>query len=138
MALVLDTSGLYAILEESEPAHQQCMAVLSGYSEFIVPAMTLAELDYWCRKRSGGPEAFAAFVGELRDGVYQVEHLTLDDFARAAQLEVMYADLDLGLVDASIIATCERLGETDLLTLDRRDFSVVRPRHCDALRLLPD
>jgi hypothetical protein len=54
---------------------------------------------------------------------------------RAAQLDVQYADLGLGFVDASVIATCETLGETKVATLDRRH--VVRPRHCDALTLLP-
>jgi hypothetical protein len=38
----------------------------------------------------------------------------------------------------SEIALCERLGETKVATLDRRAFAVVRPRHCDALRLLPE
>ena len=42
-----------------------------------------------------------------------------------------------GVVDVSIIAKCETLGETKVATLDRRHFSVVRPRHCDALTLLP-
>ncbi len=37
----------------------------------------------------------------------------------------------------SVIATCERLGQTELATLDRRHFSIVRPRHCAALTLLP-
>ena len=44
----------------------------------------------------------------------------------------------LGLVDASVVAVCERLQEETVLTLDRRDFTVVRPRHCAALRLLPE
>lgn len=33
------------------------------------------------------------------------------------------------MVDAAVIAVCERLGETKVATLDRRHFSVVRPRH---------
>jgi hypothetical protein len=31
----------------------------------------------------------------------------------------------------------ERLKETKLATLDRRHFSIVRPRHAPALRLIP-
>ncbi|MGH8933182.1 MAG: hypothetical protein ACRDZO_21765 [Egibacteraceae bacterium] len=58
--------------------------------------------------------------------------------SRAAELETQYESLRLGFVDASVIALCERLGETKVATLDKRDFSVVRPRHCDSLRLLPD
>jgi predicted nucleic acid-binding protein len=40
-------------------------------------------------------------------------------------------------VDASVIALCERLGETSVATLDHRHFTVVRPRHCPRLTLLP-
>jgi len=36
------------------------------------------------------------------------------------------------------MVTCERLGETKVATLDRRDFGVVRPRHCESLVLLPE
>jgi predicted nucleic acid-binding protein len=52
---------------------------------------------------------------------------------RAAGLEGLYDTLELGLVDAVVIANCERLGETKVATLDRHDFSVVRLRHCDHL-----
>lgn len=59
------------------------------------------------------------------------------DWNRIGELLDKYADLGLGIVDASVVAACERLGETELATLDRRHFSVVRPRHCTALTLLP-
>jgi hypothetical protein len=48
-----------------------------------------------------------------------------------------YADLPLGTTDATVIALTERLGATAVATLDRRHFSVVRPRHAPALTLLP-
>jgi len=37
-----------------------------------------------------------------------------------------------------VIALCERVDEPKVATLDRRDFSVVRPRHRDALTILPE
>jgi predicted nucleic acid-binding protein len=48
-----------------------------------------------------------------------------------------YADLPLGVVDAAVVATAERLGVTEVATLDRRHFTVVRPRHTPTLTLLP-
>jgi uncharacterized protein len=36
-----------------------------------------------------------------------------------------------------VIATTERLEATEVATLDRRHFSVVRPRHEVTLQLLP-
>jgi predicted nucleic acid-binding protein len=40
-------------------------------------------------------------------------------------------------VDASIIATAERLGVARVYTLDRRHFGLVRPRHVDSFTLRP-
>lgn len=57
--------------------------------------------------------------------------------ARIAELVGAYQDLPLGAVDASVIPTAERLGLTQVATLDRRDFAVVRPAHVEALDLLP-
>jgi uncharacterized protein len=36
-----------------------------------------------------------------------------------------------------VIAIAERLGITQIATRDRRDFTVVRPRHAGAFELLP-
>lgn len=60
------------------------------------------------------------------------------DWGRIGEPLEQYEDLGLGIVDASVVAACERLGQTALATLDRRHFSVVRPRHCAALRLVPE
>jgi hypothetical protein len=36
-----------------------------------------------------------------------------------------------------VIALAERLSVTTVATLNRRDFAVVRPTHCEALTLIP-
>lgn len=102
----------------------------------IVPPLILVEVDYWCRK-AGASTAFAGFVGDIRLGAYNLANLDGIDVDRSVELAETYASLDLGIVDASVVALAERLGVTRVLTLDRRDFSVVRPRHCAALDLLP-
>ena len=47
------------------------------------------------------------------------------------------AEQPLGIVDASVVAIAEELGVSEVATLDRRHFTVVRPKHVDALSLLP-
>lgn len=59
------------------------------------------------------------------------------DPIRIAELVAQYRDLPLGTVDASVIAVAERLDTIEVATLDRRHFSVVRPRHEVAFQLLP-
>ena len=50
---------------------------------------------------------------------------------------VVLRDLDLGLADASVIATAERLEVYRILTVDERDFRAVRTVRGDSLVLLP-
>jgi predicted nucleic acid-binding protein len=63
--------------------------------------------------------------------------LTAADLERMAELVETYSDFPLGLVDASVIAVAERLNADAIATLDHRHFSVVRPRHLPAFKLLP-
>lgn len=76
------------------------------------------------------------FVGSVARGDFALTELTAADCARCAEFE-RYADLGLGLVDASVVAVAERLGIITLASIDRRDLLVVRPTHCDAFELIP-
>lgn len=137
MALLLDTSGVIALLSRSDDAHDACVAMAADEDQLIVPPLTLVEIDYWCRKAAASA-AFAQFTRDIEQGAYELATLSIADMMRSAELADTYGDLDLGIVDASVVALSERLQITRVLTLDRRDFSVVRPRHCAALTLVPD
>lgn len=52
-----------------------------------------------------------------------------EDFASMAELVKSYADFPLGGTDASVIALAERLDASMIVTLDRRHFAAVAPRH---------
>jgi predicted nucleic acid-binding protein len=138
MALILDTGPVLALLDAGDPDHERCVELVERLREdLVVPSTVLVEVDYWVLKLLDR-NAWAVFVEDLARGAYRLEQLTLADLQRSAELESAYADLDLGLVDASVIALCERLDEPKVATLDRRDFAVVRPRHREGLELLPE
>jgi len=77
------------------------------------------------------------FLGDLAAGNLTLEPVHAADLLRMAELVARYHDLPLGSVDASVIAAAERLGITDIATLDRRHFGIIRPRHTETLNLLP-
>ena len=138
MALVLDTGPIVALLDASDPAHDRCVAMVARLGEdLVVPAAVLVEVDYWLLKLYGHA-TWQTFVEDVANGAYRLHPLSPQTLTRAAELEAEYPSLDLGLVDASVIATCEELDESKVATLDRRDFSVVRPRHRSHLTLLPE
>jgi predicted nucleic acid-binding protein len=138
LALVLDTGPIVALLDAADLEHPRCLAMVKDVSEdLVLPAPVLVEVDYWLYKLYG-PAPWQTFVEDVARGAYRLHHLDEDQLVRAAELERTYESLDLGFVDAAVIVTCETLGETKVATLDRRDFSVVQPRHCARLMLLPE
>lgn len=137
MALVLDTSALLAAFDAADPDHERCATLIAGSSEeLVVPELVLGELDYWCHERLTA-EVWLDFLQDVLDGSYSVEHPTHSDLERCHELQSTYADLKVGVVDASVMAAVERLGEPKLATLDHRHFGTMRPEHIEALELLP-
>jgi predicted nucleic acid-binding protein len=76
-------------------------------------------------------------LGDLAAGNLTLEPVHASDVIRIAELVAQYHDLPLGTVDASIVAAAERLELTEIATIDRRHFTIVRPAHADAFNLLP-
>jgi predicted nucleic acid-binding protein len=137
MALVVDTGPLLAALDTADPDHGRCVRLLSEANEdLVVPMLVLAELDYWCHKRLG-VDPWIVFLDDLLAGAYRLEVATVADLTRCRELQREYDDQALGIVDASVLALVERLGEERLATLDHRHFAMLRPAHVEALRLLP-
>jgi uncharacterized protein len=95
----------------------------------------LVEVDWLCSRFR--PETYIRFLADVHEGSARILDLTASDYGRVIDLLTRYADLELGFVDAAVIAVAERLGEPRVATLDRRHFAVVRPRHTTALVLLP-
>jgi len=136
--LVVDAGPLVAAAATADRNHDRCVALLSQATRpLIVPALVVTEVAYFLDDRIGH-SAEQAFARSLCDGELLVEPVEPFDWARITDLLEQYGDLPLGIVDASVVAACERLGIETLATLDRRHFSVVRPRHCAALTLLPE
>lgn len=137
MALILDTGPLYASLDRSDQDHAACRGLIEVANEpLLIPAPVLVEVDYWISRRLG-PGALVALLADIEAGAYGIVDLARADYARVRELCDRYADADIGFVDAAVLAIVERLGEPKLATLDRRHFGLLRPRHVDALELLP-
>ncbi len=135
--LVVDAGPLVAAAATGDRNHAQCVELLAhARPPLVVPELVVTEVAYFLADRLG-PAAERAFASSLQSGELLVEPLEPVDWQRIVELLAQYADLGLGMVDASVLAACERLDQTELATLDRRHFSVVRPHHCSALSLLP-
>jgi uncharacterized protein len=88
--------------------------------------LVITEVTYLVASRLG-VDAEVRFLGDLAAGNLIPEPVAASDWLRIAELVARYNDLPLGTVDASVIAAAERLGISEVATLDRRHFSVVVP-----------
>lgn len=77
------------------------------------------------------------FIRTLNKSDVQLESIQKSDLLRVSEILDTYADSKLDFVDATIVAISERLNISQILTLDRRDFSIIRPKHCAHFDILP-
>jgi predicted nucleic acid-binding protein len=133
--VVVDSGPLVAAANRADPDHQACLEILRdpGY-RLVIPALCVAEVSYFLGSRQG-PEFEARFLRGLEQ--FDVRAPEAAEWPRIAELVTQYADLPLGGTDASVISLAESLDTDLVLTLDRRHFTVVKPRHRRRLKVLP-
>ena len=137
MIVLADTGALFAAVEAADTWHQPVKAWFASTRDSLaVPITVVQETAYFVGTRRGA-RAESGFLRSLLRENLTIESLEAQDVERAADLVEGYADFPIGFVDASIVAIAERLDITSLLTTDRRHFGVIRPAHCERLRLLP-
>jgi uncharacterized protein len=135
VALIVDTGPLVAMLDATDPDHERCTDLLQRSAEpRVVPVCVLVEVEYLLRP---WPEAFPALLADFEAGALELVDLPARWLLRAGELVDRHRDLPLGLVDATVVAATEMLGEPKVATLDHRHFTVVSPAHTSALTLLP-
>lgn len=98
--------------------------------------LVITEAAYLIGSRLGA-DAETRFLGDLAAGEFAIEAVRAGGWLRIAELVSRHRNLPLGTVDGSVVAAAERLRITEIATLDRRHFSVVRPTHTEAFELLP-
>ena len=138
MALVLDTGVLYAALNRTEPAHFKSRDLIeSCLEDIVIPSPILPEVDYFITTRMHAG-VLLSLLRDIQLGNFHVLSLEAEDYVRIDEIVTQYADPRIGFVDAAVLTLVERLNEPKLATLDRRHFAMMRPRHVEALTLLPE
>lgn len=137
MTLILDSSGLLAAINVRQEDHRAAREVLETAREpLLLSPFVLAELDYMVQTRFGQDQELA-LLAEVARGAYRLESFSAVDIAEAAGVIERYADLGLGLADASIAVLANRYDTLDVLTLDERHFRVLSGPRGRPFRLLP-
>jgi uncharacterized protein len=132
-ALICDTGALLDYLVEQAPDHRAFRIAIEAARTRYIPGLVLAELDYFLRVERS---AMRTFMDDLMTGAFTYAPPAGDALQRAMAVDQRFADLRLGLVDASIVVLAEDLGVRRVATRDVRHFSAVRLRDGSALDLV--
>ncbi len=136
--ILLDTSGLLAAIDESQRLHRECrLALAAAAPPLLLSPFVLAELDYLLMRHVGA-RAQAALLEDVARGAYRLEPFSADDVTHAAEVMSRFADLNIGLADASLVVLAERHGVSQVLTLDLRHFEALRIGARKRFTLLPN
>lgn len=142
MFALIDTGFLYAIFDEADQHHERVIEVLPELSRRIMflPDSALTEIMYLSNSRLGhdGMRQLLDYIidnDDLPD--LQLAFIDKDDLPRIHQILDQYADSKLDFVDATMVALAERLNIQTILTVDQRDFRIIRPLHCNHFDIKP-
>ena len=117
--------------------HSRVLEVAKSIADpLVLPITVLPEVTYLLGSRLGH-EAMRQFLKSLVTSNVTLEAITVMDLERATEILDTYADSRLDFVDSTIVAIAERLNITRILTLDRRDFTIIRPKHHSYFEILP-
>jgi predicted nucleic acid-binding protein len=96
----------------------------------------MQEVDHILASRVGLRTALR-FAEDVAAGAYELTPFDRKDVAVANEVMRRYADMPVGLADASIVVLAARHGTVRLLTLDEQHFRAIRPLQGGAFIVLP-
>lgn len=135
MALIADTGGLLVLIDQGHSDHKTVVDLVAQ-EQLLIPVSVLPEFDYLVSKRFGTAYV-QRFVQDIISGYYAYLSIELSDVERADEIMQTYSDVEVGFVDASVVALAERYRIRRILTTDKRHFSMFRPKGLDYLELSP-
>ncbi len=136
-AVLVDTGILYAMADMDDAWHERAKAFLKDITDaLVIPVTVLPEICYLLNTHLG-KDSERNLITSITQGELRIEGLIAEDYRRSLQLLERYSNVNIGFVDASVVALSERLKINRILTTDRKHFSIIRPRHCHAFELLP-
>ena len=133
--VVADTGPLVSAADRDDRAHELASALVrSAGTDLVVPEPVVVEVDWLLRSLLGHRPA-RVFLAVLVAGRPRRAALTAEQFARAVEIDRMYADLSLGVPDASVMALAEA-ERAPILTFDFTHFRATTDRDGRPWRLV--
>ena len=133
---IADTGFVVALMNQKDIRHLEVAEIYRQQQQILLPQTVLAEVAYLVG-REVGTIMVATSLRYLLNSRFMILALTPEDLLRVAEILEIYQDSRIDFIDASVMAIAECLEITKVLTLDRRDFQLFRPKHCQFFEIMP-
>jgi predicted nucleic acid-binding protein len=132
---LIDTGPLVAYLNAKDEAHTEVATVLDSFAgDLASTSAIITETMHMVSEVRYGPRLLADFA--TASGMQVLDFSQPVDLRHAADLMEKYSDVPMDYADATLILLAERLNVSEILTLDRRGFTVFRMGRRKPLRLV--
>lgn len=121
-SILADTGPLVALLLRRDPHHRATVRWMTDNVHRLLSTWpVITEACHFLELR--GKLALFEFIER---GALVVADIVPGDLKAVAKIMSTYADREVDLADASLVLLAERTGVTDIITIDRNDFSTYR------------
>ena len=120
---LIDAGPIVAYYSRNDHWHIAVTEFLSGFRGQFITTIPVVTEALWLL--SASVDVQNELLVDLAKELYQVEQLDPVDFAKIADLNTKYRNVPVDFADLSLIVVSERLGLTEIVTLDS-DFDIYR------------
>lgn len=133
--VIIDTGPIVSLFDKSEPYHDSCKSTLKQINTPLITTWpVLTESFYLLSDWYKGQMELWDFI--LSGGIQILDPASSSHY-RIKELMEKYADQPMDLADASLVIIAETHRIETIFTLDKKDFSIYRPKHCQYFKIIP-
>lgn len=134
-----DTGGIYALADRKDRHHEEAVGFIRKLPRAEVLALSIPIVGESASLIEGrlGMEAARRFWGDVTKGAFDILPVDVALLTEAFQIDQQYVDAELGLVDCTSLALCNKHKIRRVFTFDRKHFGLFKPSFCKHLELLP-
>ena len=124
MIAIFDTGPWVALIDRSESRHAECVRWFKNFPGSLYSTeAVLTEVLYILNFSITAQCAALDFVLK---SVVEIVPSDMQSFKKAKSLMKQYADLPMDFADASIVALAIETGTENIVTFDKKDFSIYK------------
>ncbi|MBI4689967.1 MAG: PIN domain-containing protein [Nitrospirae bacterium] len=133
--VIIDTGPIVSIFDKSEPLYEKCRYTLKTIKEPLLTTWpVLTESFYLLEDWQRGQAELWSFI--LAGGL-AIEDIKSENYSHIRDFMEKYSDRRIDVADASLLVTAEIYKIKTIFTLDRKDFSIYKTKHCKQFEIIP-